>query len=377
MKSIDFLSIATYVRFRLNENALTKKFDGEKNEIYLLIWTTTPWSLIGNQAVAVNEKFSYVFARRSSTNEIYLIGESLLKSLAEIPTFVKNPLEILHRCSGNELIDLTYQHPIVCEQNVCPLILSDHVTDQMGTGLVHIAPAHGADDFLLSMKNNLRCVNAVNRQGFLDCPTISSLHNRNALDRNDGIRSIIEYLDKNVLHHYEFVHSYPYDWRTKKPVLILGSQQWFIDTMRLRDDARRLISNDVKIYPEGAGKSFLSMAAQRPYWCISRQRVWGVPIPVFYTKDEQNQLIVNDEIIEHILKLIDQNGSIDFWWSTENIRDLLPKSMENQAENLQRGEDIFDVWFDSGSSFNSVLKGQQKQRNISFCIENLQFLLFL
>jgi len=365
-------SVATYVRFRLNENALTKKFDGEKSEIYLLIWTTTPWSLIGNQAVAVNEKFSYVFAKRSSTNEIYLIGESLLKSLAEIPTFVKNPLEILHRCSGKELIDLTYQHPIHREENVCPLILSDHVTDQMGTGLVHIAPAHGADDFLLSMKNNLRCVNAVNRQGFLDCPTISSLHNRNALDRNDGIRSILEYLDKNVLHHYEFVHSYPYDWRTKKAVLILGSQQWFIDTMRLRDDARRLISNDVKIYPEGAGKSFLSMAAQRPYWCISRQRVWGVPIPVFYTKDEKNQLIVNDEIIEHILKLIDQTGSIDFWWSTENIRDLLPKSMENQAENLQRGEDIFDVWFDSGSSFNSVLKDFDKKANL-YCEGHDQF----
>lgn len=256
------------------------------------------------------------------------------------------------------MIGLTYHHPIYRDEKAYPIVLSEHVTDQMGTGLVHIAPAHGADDFLLSMKHNLPCINAVNLKGYLHCPTIESLHNRNALDKKDGIQSILDYLQSDVLHHYQFTHSYPYDWRTKKPVIILGSQQWFIDTLRLRDDARRLISDDVKIFPEGAGKSFLSMAAQRPYWCISRQRVWGVPIPVFYTKDEKKDLVINDQMIEHILRLIDEKGSIDFWWSTNDIRELLPPSMQDQAENLERGEDIFDVWFDSGSSFNTVLKGR-------------------
>lgn len=204
----------------------------------------------------------------------------------------------------------------------------------------------------------------MNLSGHLNCPTIKSLHGRNALDKTDGIQSILDYLNSNILHHYEFIHSYPYDWRAKKPVLILGSQQWFIDTTKLRDNARKYISDDVKIFPEGAGKSFLSMTAQRPYWCISRQRHWGVPIPVFYTKDDRKDLIVNEDMIEHLIKTIEKNESIDFWWSTNDIKDLLPESMHNQAENLQRGNDIFDVWFDSGSSFNSVLKGITSAKDI-------------
>ncbi len=251
---------------------------------------------------------------------------------------------------------MTYHHPIYRDQKSYPIIPSDHVTDQLGTGLVHIAPAHGSDDFLLSIKHNLQCINAVNLSGHLQCPTIESLHGRNALDKTDGIQSILDYLNSNILHHYELIHSYPYDWRAKKPVLILGSQQWFIDTTRLRDNARKYISEDVTIFPEGAGKSFLSMTTQRPYWCISRQRYWGVPIPVFYTKDEKKELIINEEIIEHLIKCIDEKNSIDFWWSSNDIKDLLPISMHAQAENLECGKDIFDVWFDSGSSFNSVLK---------------------
>jgi len=337
-----------------------------------MIWTTTPWSLIGNQAVAVNEKFKYLFLKHTSTNDVYIIAEPLLNNILKIPLFSNNQFEIIGNClgkivllifknqfsfhSGSELSNLTYHHPIYHDQKSYPIIFSDHVTDQLGTGLVHIAPAHGSDDFLLSIKHNLQCINAVNLSGHLQCPTIESLHGRNALDKTDGIQSILDYLNSNILHHYELIHSYPYDWRAKKPVLILGSQQWFIDTTRLRDNARKYISEDVKIFPEGAGKSFLSMTTQRPYWCISRQRYWGVPIPVFYTKDDKKELIINEEIIEHIIKSIEEKNSIDFWWSSENIKDLLPISMHDQAENLEHGKDIFDVWFDSGSSFNSVLK---------------------
>ena len=226
--------------------------------------------------------------------------------------------------------------------------------------MVHIAPAHGSDDFLLSMKYNLQCVNAVSLTGHLHCPSIESLHGRDALDRQDGVQSILKYLNSDILHSYELTHSYPYDWRAKKPVLILASQQWFIDTARLRDEARKCIVEGVTIFPEGAGKSFLSMAAQRPYWCISRQRDWGVPIPVFYTKDDRNELVINEEIIEHLLQCIQEKDTIDFWWLSNDIKELLPVSMHSQAENLERGKDIFDVWLDSGSSFYAVLKGRKR-----------------
>ena len=256
---------------------------------------------------------------------------------------------------------MTYHHPIYSNEVRYPVIASDHVSDELGTGLVHIAPAHGSDDFLLSIKYNIPCVNAVDLEGRLDCPSIERLHGRNALSKDDGIQSILQHLDSNVLHHYEFTHSYPYDWRAKKPILILGSQQWFIDTLSLRDRAEKCIVDDVNIFPEGAGKSFLSMVSQRPYWCISRQRYWGVPIPVFYTKDKKQALVINEEIIEHVIKNVEEKGSVDFWWSAKDIRELLPRSLHNQAANLERGHDIFDVWFDSGSSFHSVLKRKSRR----------------
>jgi isoleucyl-tRNA synthetase len=260
--------------------------------------------------------------------------------------------------SGSTLTQLTYRHPIYQDEQRYPIVSSDHVTAELGTGLVHIAPAHGADDFLLAMKHNLQCLNAVDLTGRLHCPSIALLHDRDALSKKDGIQAILQHLNGHVLHQYEFTHSYPYDWRTKKPVLILGSQQWFIDTLRLRDTARQHIEDNVKIFPEGAEKSFLSMIAQRPYWCISRQRCWGVPIPVFYTKDSEKTLVIDQTIIDHLIALVEKHGSIDFWWSNNDTRDLLPISMHDRADQLERGKDIFDVWFDSGSSFNTVLKGE-------------------
>ena len=357
--------------------------DTDASNVYAVIWTTTPWSLIGNQAVAVNDKLKYLFVKLPSTNDVYIIAESLLSSVKKYPPFSADQLDIVGHCLGttsasfaarktnvllgSELSTLTYHHPIYSNEVRYPVIASDHVSDELGTGLVHIAPAHGSDDFLLSIKYNIPCVNAVDLEGRLDCPSIERLHGRSALNKNDGIQSILQHLDSHVLHHYEFTHSYPYDWRAKKPILILGSQQWFIDTLSLRDRAQKCISDDVNIFPEGAGKSFLSMVSQRPYWCISRQRYWGVPIPVFYTKDKKQELVINEEIIEHLIKSVEEKGSVDFWWSAKDIRELLPRSMHDQAENLERGSDIFDVWFDSGSSFHSVLKS--KLRGFRFYID--------
>ncbi|UJR30593.1 hypothetical protein I4U23_018120 [Adineta vaga] len=368
-------SIAIYVRFRLkNDDSLAKLLpQSNLDNIYALIWTTTPWSLVGNQAVAVNENFKYLFLKSPSTNDTYIIAESLFNNIKQYPPFSGEQFEIIGNCLGSQLSNLKYYHPIYQDQTATyPIVSSDHVTNELGTGLVHIAPAHGSDDFLLSIKYNLQCVNAVNLAGHLHCPTIESLHNRNALNPNDGIQAILKYLNSNVLHHYELTHSYPYDWRAKKPVVILGSQQWFLNTTQLRDKACQSISEEVKIYPEGAGKSFLSMTSKRPYWCISRQRCWGVPIPVFYTKDEKNELVINKEIIEHLIQCVQEKGSIDFWWSANDIKELLPESMHNQAENLVRGSDIFDVWFDSGSSFYSILKDVNYQADL-YCEGHDQF----
>ena len=249
-----------------------------------------------------------------------------------------------------------------------------HVTIDAGTGLVHTAPSHGQEDYLLGLENNLDLSCPVNDQGCYDDSVLSGdLKGLEVLGSgNDKMIELLvcQYIllllsvlfiqllcylilqGQNVLKKTKFQHSYPYDWRTKKPVILRGSQQWFIDTKSLKSKALDVIQRDVTVEPKNMFQGFESILKSRPYWCVSRQRVWGVPIPVFY--DKNDNVIITDAIIERLCELTEKHGNIDFWWEM-SAEEILNGLDEFSNVELTKGHDILDVWFDSGMTWNAVV----------------------
>ena len=277
----------------------------------------------------------------------------LTKKLIEtIPKLYSSKVTILATIKGQELSNLKYYNPFTFED--ASLISSEHVTSKQGTGLVHIAPAFGHDDFKLAIKNNLKTVCSIDENGNYDLNDESfkklSISGKNAFDDNT-IKIIERILDDKLLHKHSYVHSYPYDWRTKKPVIIRSSQQWFINTELLKDRALELLKS-VKIRPQNMSNSMISTLSNRSYWCISRQRVWGLPIPCLFDPKNESAEIIDDALIQNVKRLIKTDGNANFWWSNKYDKEL-------NAIDFLKSKDIFDIWFDSGSSFNSVLNSEK------------------
>jgi isoleucyl-tRNA synthetase len=318
------------------------------------IWTTTPWTLPGNLAVALNPDLTYAVVETEASVcqfKYLIVAKDLVEKLSE--TFGVN-LSVKATILGKDLEHTAYRHPLY--DRISEIVIGgDYVTTESGTGLVHTAPGHGQEDYLVGQRYGLPILAPVDDKGNLT-QEAGQFAGLNVLkDANEAI--IKELQEKGALLKEEaYVHKYPYDWRTKKPTIFRATEQWFASVEGFRDDALAAIASVKWVPPQGENR-ITPMVADRSDWCISRQRSWGVPIPVFYD-EETNEPLLNEETINHVQNIFSQKGS-DAWWEL-SAEELLPETYRNNGRKYRKGTDTMDVWFDSGSSWAAVAKQREE-----------------
>jgi isoleucyl-tRNA synthetase len=329
------------IRLAEESRSLLEKYTGR---LYALIWTTTPWTIPANLGICVNPSLSYSVV---SDNDRFLIIATELKENLEQK--LEKSLTILDSFPGKMLEHTVARHPLFDRES--PFILGNHVTAESGTGLVHTAPGHGQDDFIVGNRYHLGVLSPVDDNGVF---TNEAAEFAGLAVLKDGNSAVIQALqDKNALLKQEpYVHKYPYDWRTKKPVILRATKQWFASVDGFREEALRSIKA-VKWFPSAGENRITAMVQERSDWCISRQRAWGVPIPVFYDIETEEYLL-NEQTIGYIQSIFREKGS-DAWWEM-SVEELLPDQYKKESSRYRKGTDTMDVWFDSGSSWAAVAK---------------------
>ena len=332
----DHTSPSIYVAFDLvSENGAVEK--GTK----FVIWTTTPWTLPANLGIAVHPDFEYQVVKYNG--ESYLVAKERVAFLAE--KFGWENYETGEVLVGKDLEYLLCQHPFL--DRTSTLILADYVTLDSGTGLVHTAPGHGVDDYLVGqLQYKLGVLSPVDNQGVLT-EEAGQFAGKFVFDAN---KDIIAHLAETgaLLQQEDITHSYPHDWRSKKPIIFRATPQWFCSVDAFRSELLEAVDN-TKFYSEWGKPRLYNMIRDRGDWVISRQRVWGVPIPVFYA--ENGEAILDIELIEHVAKIFEEEGSTV--WFYKDAKELLPEGYTHPGSpngEFTKEMDIMDVWFDSGTS---------------------------
>lgn len=336
----DVTAKTIYVRFQVTE-AKGPISVGD----YFVIWTTTPWTLPANLAICLNPLFTYGVFKTDKGNLIFL--KSKAEELKE--TLGLSECELIKEFKGSEVELSKCKHPYYDKDSL--IILGDYVSDDAGTGCVHIAPGHGLDDFKVCLKYGIKPYCPVDEHGYMTKDAGEELAGLFYEEAND---KSIELLEKNgaLLKLIEITHSYPHDWRTGKPLIFRATPQWFCSLSAIKQNLLDEVEK-VSYSPKWGKVRLHNMIEGREDWCISRQRAWGVPIPIIYAED--GTAILDKKVFDHIAELIGQYGS-NVWYERE-AKDLLPEgyTTEHSPNGLfTKEKDIMDVWFDSGSSFRSV-----------------------
>ena len=336
-----------YVKFNVKEdNGTFEKLGVDKSKVYFVIWTTTTWTLPANVAISLNPDFEYSLVKAGE--EIYVVATELVESAMAAGSITE--YEIIATVKGSELEYVKCYHPFIDRESL--IIVGDHVTLDAGTGCVHTAPGHGVEDYIVCQKyKEIPIIVPVDEKGYLN----ELAGEFNGLFYEKSNDKIIERLksDNALFALTPIIHQYPHCWRCHEPIVFRATEQWFASVDDIKADAVKAIEG-VKWIPGWGEDRIKSMVIDRNDWCISRQRTWGVPIPIFYCADCKKPL-VTDESIDAVATLFGKKGSVA--WVTDEAEDILPAgtACECGCTKFTKEKDIMDVWFDSGSSHAGVL----------------------
>ena len=352
----DHVSTAAYVKYPIVElsDGIKKKLGGLQ-DVSCVIWTTMPWTLPANRAIGFNAQIEYTILK-TKTHGHLLVSRARAEDVA---ICCGEEVDEAVTISGSELHDVKYGDTTWTQERVIrPLLSADHVTADAGTGLAHLAPGHGPDDYRLCLKNGISPFAPVSEDGCFDnlaCPKepgllvgkeVMSSGNDVVLQHLDGLGLIIK--------QHSYRHKYPYDWRSKKPVILRATAQWFANVGQLQEKAMQALESTVFVPSIGQNR-LNAFVRNRSEWCISRQRAWGVPIPALYHR-ESGEALMTVQSVEHVISVIEARGT-DAWWSTaEDDPEWTPPSQRNADGTAlyRRGLDTMDVWFDSGTSWTQT-----------------------
>lgn len=323
------------------------------DDTYMVVWTTTPWTIPGSEGITVDKDFDYSVVQPAGDKRKFVIATELVEVNAE--RFGWEKFDTLKTVKGSELEYVLTEHPFYPERKLVTMI-GDFVTLDSGTGLVHTAPGFGEDDFNVGKQYGLDIFVPVDDKGYLTAEAGSDFEGVFYEDANQISLDKLK-ADNLLLKYMPLEHSYPFDWRTKKPIIFRATPQWFASVDKIRSEILAAI-DDVKFFPSWGQKRLYNMIRDRGDWVISRQRVWGVPLPIFYGED--GEAIITRETVEHVADLFEKNGS-NIWFQKE-AKELLPEGFTSEHSpngTFTKETDIMDVWFDSGSSHQGVLAARE------------------